>query len=184
VSGVSSHASSDLPVVLRTSWARIVALALMIPACVSLSFVVPFLLDDRAERHGFPAAISAAVIPYLAVVTAVNVWSQRRNCLVLRAGALTVRSGWRSHVLPAADVQAVTLDRTLGSRYVMLWLADGSSRRVVVAGRTRGVFRQNFDADYHLIGDWWLANRGAGWRPSAPPRAAPVPLDFDWNPNS
>jgi hypothetical protein len=103
---------------------------------------------------------------------------------VLRSGELTVRSGLRAHDLRAADVQAVTLERVSGTRMVKLWLVDGSYHRVVVAGRTQGLLRQSFDRDYHLIGEWWLANRGAHWQPSVATRQAPIPLDFNWSPSS
>jgi hypothetical protein len=181
----SSHSAADAgaaTVELRTSWARIAALALIGPASAASGFLLAFETGDHAGRHGVPTGLLVAVVVYFAVLSAISAWLQRRNCVVLRTGELTVRSGLRAHVMRARDVQAVTLERFLGSRTVKVWLADGSYHRAAVAGRTRGLFRQNFDGDYHLIGDWWLANRGANWQPTPATRHAPVPLDFNWNP--
>jgi hypothetical protein len=181
----SSNSATDAgpaPVVLRTSWPRIVALALIGPASAAGGFLLAVETGDRAGRHGVPTGLLAAVVGYFAVVSAGSAWAQRRNCVVLRPAEITVRSGIRAHVLSASEVQAVTLERFLGSRTVKVWLADGSYRRAAVAGRTRGLFQQNFDRDYHLVGEWWLANRGANWQPTLTTRHAPVPLDFNWDP--
>lgn len=190
----SAREAGTEPVVLRTSWPRIITAALSLPAGATLGLFLASVSDGRPVPVGISTGALGAVVAYFALVSGGSAWLQRRNRLVLAAGELTVRNGFRSHVLAAADVQAVTLEREYGTRTVKLWLADGTYRRATAAGRTQGLLRQNFDRDYHLVGDWWLANRGPHWqpRPAADrgPRLAPhaphapVPLDFDWNPGS
>jgi hypothetical protein len=124
----------------------------------------------------------APVVAFFLAVGVLGAWLHRKQCLVLAEGELIVSSGIRAHILSASDVQAVTLERFLGCRTVKLWRGDGSHHRAAVAGRTGGLFRQNFDHDYHLIGQWWLANRGANWQPARATRRAPVPLDHNSDP--
>jgi hypothetical protein len=181
---VTAQQAHAAPIVMRSSWPRIMASALALPTGAAFGFFLAFASGPQTGRHDISAEFVAALVVYFAVVTTGSAWLQRRNCLVLGPCELTVRSGLRAHVLGAADVQAVTLERFLGTRTVKLWLAGGGYQRVAVAGRTQGLFRENFDRDFHLIGDWWLANRGAHWQPSVATGQASVPLDLNWNPNT
>lgn len=168
--------------VLRTSWPRITALALTWPVSAAAGFLGAYALDNRPARPAIALGPLAPLVVFLLAVGVLGAWLHRKQCLVLAESELTVSSGIRAHILSASNVQAVTLERFLGSRTVKLWRADGSHQRAWVAGRTSGLFRQNFDHDYHLIGQWWLANRGANWQPAPATRHAPVPLDHNSDP--
>ena len=118
-------------------------------------------------------------------LAAVGLVADRRRMLVLDAGTLTVRIGWRKRQIAASDIVAVTLDRVYGNRMVRVWTHDGKEHHVQVAGRGSGLIKQNFERDWHLIGQWWLANRGGDWQ-APPPRVPTFAISwerlngFDW----
>ena len=172
------------PVVMRTSWPRIIAVTLVLPVGAAAGSLLAFALDPPVGEHISFTGPMAVLAGRVAVVSVIGAWLQHRNRLVLSEGQLTLRTGWRDRVLRAADIQAVTLERAYGSRTLRLWLDDGSCRSVVAVGRTQGLFRQNFDRDYHLVGEWWLANRGPHWQPRTAFRQSPAPLTFNWNPGN
>jgi len=175
------------PIALRSSWQRVV-----MPAVVSglMPAIVPVMLLLGNHPHA-PAYHPFDLLPiaFSLAVCALSLWGERRKQLVLRAGSLTLRAGWRKREIAAADIAAVTLDRVAASRMVTIWTRDGKAHRASVAGRGRGLFRQSFDRDWHLVGQWWLANRGDTWQPVLPtvPTFATswmVPIGFDWRPQT
>jgi hypothetical protein len=152
------------PLVLRTSWGRALGTAGLHAA---VTIAVPLLIFKPQSRGASPADLPIAVAVTV-LVLGFLVAMQRRNIVVIGFGWLKVRSGYRTHTIPAADIQAVTLDRVLGSRVVTVWIRTGKARRASAAGRTDGVFRQHFERDWRRIGDWWLASRGTDWQPGVP----------------
>jgi hypothetical protein len=76
---------------------------------------------------------------------------------------LTRRVPWR-------DVQGIAVE----GRSVVLYRETGKPVRAPYPSPSWFVPRQRFEADYHRIGQWWLAHRGPDWHPLvpvAPPRA-------------
>jgi hypothetical protein len=174
------------PIILRTSWPRVLA-----PAVGSglTPLVVPFVLGvtNHQPPSGFDPFWAWFPLPIAVAITLLSLWGERRKQLVLRAGSLSVRIGWRKRKISAADIVAVTLEREVGTRLVTLWTRDGKRHRIGVAGRTQGLWAQHFERDWHLIGQWWLANRGYDWQPQiehVPTFATSSGLltGFDWRP--
>jgi hypothetical protein len=69
-----------------------------------------------------------------------------------------------------SDVQGIAVE----GRSVVLYRETGKPVRVPYPSPSWFVPRQRFEADYHRIGQWWLAHRGPDWHPLvpvAPPRA-------------
>ena len=157
-------------VVLRSSWPwRLVT---------ALAPVLVFVLAEAVLLHGDRPAWNLADAVLAGVVWAgfvsLSLWMQRLNRVELRTGYLVSRSGRRTVDIPATAIQAVTLERFLGSRYVTVWTADGQHRRLPTAGRTQGLVAQHFDRDLRAVGDWWLANRShPGPRNGSPQRDYP-----------
>ena len=67
--------------------------------------------------------------------------------------------GVRRRTIRWSDVRAVTTEKKLGTRYVILHQADRRTRlRAPITGFL--ITDRDFDAKYHTIGQWWLAHRG------------------------
>jgi hypothetical protein len=62
-------------------------------------------------------------------------------------------------------VQAVTLEQRLGGTVVTLWAVD--RKRISLSAPGRGFSWDNprLEREWQTIGDWWVAHRGADWRP-------------------
>jgi hypothetical protein len=108
------------------------------------------------------------------VLAAVNLVSlvlvlTRRQLVLGWDGRLTYRSLWRSHSIDAADIQAVTMGEGSLSRPVQAWTTERS--RIVLPAVT--------ETDLTVVGDWWLAHRGANWQPARTARP-PVPPAASW----
>jgi hypothetical protein len=172
------------PMVFRSSWLRVIIAAggtALAPAAIP----VVLLLGNHP-----PAPTDAwdlLPLAFAVVCACLAVWGERRKQLVLRAGSLSLRAGWRRREIAAADITAVTLDRVAASRMVTIWTRDGKPHRASVVGRTKGLVKQSFDRDWHLIGQWWLANGGMPveqqWTPPAI-ASGWVPNGFDWRPQA
>lgn len=175
------------PVVLRKSWQRIVLPAVL--GCLP-SLVIPWYFEAISSGRGLPGDPWAFIpLPLAVALAAVGLFADRRRVLILSAGTMTARIGWRTREIAARDITAVTLDRVNGSRVVSVWTRDGKAHRIHVAGRGRGLFQQSFEHDWHLIGQWWLANRGGDWQ--APLSTVPTFATswerlngFDWRPQT
>jgi hypothetical protein len=103
------------------------------------------------------------VIVFVALVVA---GGTRFQGVTLKDAELVVRV-FRTRHIPWSQVQAVSQQSQMGSRWVVLSLADRKSVRLPaprVAWPARG--KAKYDEQYHLIGQWWLEHRGAGWRPA------------------
>lgn len=70
-----------------------------------------------------------------------------------------------------SEVRAVTQEPWATDRQVVLWTPDGPVR-LRAPSTVLGLGRTRFERDFHTIGQWWLAHRGADWRP-APASADP-----------
>jgi hypothetical protein len=174
------------PVVLRSSWPRMLAVAATPALCGTVGLFVPlFTVRHDPQREKITPGLVLILVVIAAALSGFTLYVQHLNRVELYAGTLVVRSGWGTHQIPAAEIEAVTLERVLGSRMVTIWTKTGAARRAGVAGRTEGLFRQNFDRDLRLIGDWWLANRGPDWRQDQRTQhssAVAAIADFDWRP--
>jgi hypothetical protein len=78
---------------------------------------------------------------------------------------LVVNSFRRRHI-PWANIQAITQERFLGGRRVVVW-TDQNERiplRIPIVDFT-GIGSANFERQYHVLGQWWLSHRGPWWAP-------------------
>jgi hypothetical protein len=100
--------------------------------------------------------------------------------VVLRPGGIDLRDEvavvvgpLRSREIPWRDVQAVAFRRGID---VTLYLAGGREVRCLYPRHNLlFVSWQRVTADYHRVGQWWLAHRGPDWRPIPSPPAPPPP---------
>jgi hypothetical protein len=72
---------------------------------------------------------------------------------------------WRSRRVPWAEVQAVTLEQRLGGTVVTLWAVDRKRISLSAPGRGFGWDNPRLEREWQTIGEWWVAHRGADWRP-------------------
>jgi hypothetical protein len=90
----------------------------------------------------------------------------------LRDDAAVVAVNFRRIEVPWRDVQAVAFGKG-GS--LVLYRADRTEVRCAYpCGSVPFVSWKRVDADYHRVGQWWLAHRGADWKPVF----APSPVLF------
>lgn len=89
-----------------------------------------------------------------------------RREVVLSADALATRNMGRMKRWSAADIQAVTAD---GTSALQVYTADGRVHTLLALTK----------ADGSVVGDWWLAHRGAGWQ-SAWRGPEDAPADIAW----
>ncbi|HEY8717767.1 hypothetical protein [Pengzhenrongella sp.] len=79
---------------------------------------------------------------------------------------LAVIRGFRRRDVPWRDVQAVFGRER---RDVQLILESGEAVTLPAPRNPMGRHGEaTYDRDYHRIGQWWLAHRGADWTPAAP----------------
>lgn len=76
--------------------------------------------------------------------------------------------GLRRRSIPWQDVQAVVHHRRLDTWGVRLILESG--RPVMLRAPTTwwGIGTAEYERDFERLGQWWLAHRGASWRPMRP----------------
>jgi hypothetical protein len=76
----------------------------------------------------------------------------------------------RRRDIPWSAVQAITIEKYLTARTIVLY--DATGRRTRLRAPVTGflAWDQQFEEKFHTIGQWWLAHRGPGWAPVwAPP---------------
>jgi hypothetical protein len=95
----------------------------------------------------------------------------------LREDVAVLVDPFRRRRIPWRDVQAITMGGWT-DHHTTLHLANG--RTVRCAYPCRSLFaRRRVEADYHRVGQWWLAHRGPDWRPAvAPPPPYPAPQSW------
>jgi hypothetical protein len=92
----------------------------------------------------------------------------------LRDDAAVVVGPLRNREVPWRDVQAVTFG-TRGDT-LTLYLADRTEVRCRYPSHSMlYVPSKRVDADFHRVGQWWLAHRGPDRQPLPPPPSAYVP---------
>ncbi len=98
-----------------------------------------------------------------AVLVLEMLWLRTRG-VTLRRDAAVIRNV-RTHVVSWNRVQAIAPESLLGTRRVAVYTDDG--RRIVLRAPTAslGMGREQYERDYHRIGQWWLAHRGPDWQP-------------------
>ncbi|BEP16089.1 hypothetical protein acdb102_44000 [Acidothermaceae bacterium B102] len=169
------------PIVLRSSWPRVLA------ASVS-HLPIALMPATIAQLHGQPiSSFELWLAGFVLLSSALSLVLGRRGRVELGPGRLTMRDGFRSRHIAVSEIQAVTLERVNGSRAVTVWTRSGKQRRIGAAGRTQGLLEEHFERDWHLIGQWWLANGGmpAEQQWTAPAIASGwTPNGFDWRPQT
>jgi hypothetical protein len=146
-------------------WTLLRNLAFVAPL-VPLTLNAWFPPDDWAPGAWARVAWVATVIFFAVVVGREAV---RPVGVDLTADAAVVVDPFRTREVPWRDVQAVTIE----SWSTVLHRSSGRPVRLFYPGRVWFVPSQRrFEADFHRVGQWWLAHRGPDWRPAAPPRSA------------
>ena len=132
-------------------------------ACAILLLAVGVVVSDPADDRW----LGVAYLVYAMVMTGASL----RSRVTLTDSHVVVRR-WRTRRVAWCDVQAVVQERHLLGRQVVLWT---SSARITLPALTTslGLGRGGLERSYHLIGQWWLSHRGAGWAPIL--TATPVP---------
>lgn len=109
----------------------------------------------------------------------------RHNGITLRRDEAVIHRVFRRAVrVPWSAVQAITLERTaLSGSQVAIWTDE---RRCLELTAPAALLRsRKVAATVDVIGNWWLAHRGQGWRPAwtYPPPHPPAPPGFNpWAP--
>jgi hypothetical protein len=151
--------------VLRPAWSTVLW-SLLPPAALAF----PLVSSLWPHRGGFPGRdflwfwsvlLAAEVVLTTAALT--------RRMTILRPDRLSHRNLGRWHDLPAAEIQAVTLSGDGLTQSLQVWTQDRHVHRI--SGITH--------ADITVLGDWWLARRGAGWQPAWSPYP-PAPSAASW----
>ena len=74
-----------------------------------------------------------------------------------------VQRGWPSRSIEWSRIQDVVVQTGIS---VAVWTDDGRTHRLSAPRRPfRSWSSERFDADYTLIGQWWMEHRGADWQP-------------------
>ena len=71
----------------------------------------------------------------------------------------------RQRRIPWQEVQAVVRYGRRGARGVRLILESGKPVNLLAPTSTLGLGAAQFERDFNLIDQWWLAHRGESWRP-------------------
>jgi hypothetical protein len=144
---------------------------LRMPVYARIVLVVPLLLILAEQiwlgssQAGSARAIQLAIMLMLvALLFGLNSWFG-----ITLTPVMAVVHNVRRRQLRWSDIAAVTQQSFFGSRRVVLWTNDGrrTALRVPIMAFP-GLVRRPFDHDYHLIGRWWLAHRGATPSASGP----------------
>jgi hypothetical protein len=137
------------------------------PARVRLSapplpqLVVPVIPAIGMRSTGAPLD---HVLLLLGAFLGLAAWSWWWLQVVLEKDELVLRR-WGRREIRWAEVQAVTAESELGTARVRVWLSGGRAVTLPVPTTTFGLGRRRFERQYHQIGRWWLAHRGADWAP-------------------
>ena len=149
-------ATGTAPVRIRGSWH-----GLVVPAVIlSWFWVSAFTRGDGHALHLDPVI----VILYLAL-TALAVAVGYRYGITLTDDEAVIHN-LRTNRVRWADIQAITQDTYAGTRFLVIWTADG--RRIKLRAPVMPLprtGRAQFEAKYHRIGQWWLTHRGPDWQP-------------------
>ena len=90
-------------------------------------------------------------------------WQRTLGVDLTRESAI-VRSR-RQRRVPWQEVQAVVRYGRRGARGVRLILESGKPVNLLAPTSTLGLGAAQFERDFNLIDQWWLAHRGESWRP-------------------
>jgi hypothetical protein len=136
----------------------------VIPAVLSLGVNVL----NPAGRAAFGAWFFVLWVGLVLLVTVLAATSPFG--VTLTPSAALVRN-LRRRTIPWASVQSVRVEQVMGTRLVALYQADGRRTRLraPITGLLQG--DRDFEAKFHVIGQWWLAHRGGDWVPVPPPGA-------------
>jgi hypothetical protein len=138
-------------------------------AQVALSGVVclPILFDLLSPRpDGYHRSTTEIVVLVVVLLTVLSAAAFSRTFGVILDPEVARVNGLRRQVVPWRRVQAVSTESMLGTRRVVLWTDDGG--RIPLRAPTATIFGGRFDVKFHQIGQWWLAHRGADWKPVPP----------------
>ncbi|RKS74135.1 hypothetical protein CLV35_2637 [Motilibacter peucedani] len=137
---------------------------------ISAGFMLLLALQQAISAYGSPVGVLCLVtVAALNVVAALYL---RSRGVVLTPQAAVVK-GVRTTLVPWSQVQAVLRQRWLMTDVVVLLTLD-KSLRLRAPTAWFGFGDDEYERDYHRIGQWWLAHRGDAWvplRPEAPPAA-------------
>lgn len=147
-----------------------------VPSYLFAITFVPVTLNVWTRSPVSPWLAGFWVVSLLVVVAPVAHGLLRPPGVDLRDDAAVVVGPLRSRVVPRRDVQAVALRR---GRDVTLYLADRTVARCPYPSRNLlFVPWRRVDDDFHRVGQWWLAHRGADRRPLHVPAPYPAPMLF------
>ena len=124
-----------------------------------------FVLAASRGRDGNPLGL-APFWPLGPVVVAVALWTLTWG-VDLTPESANLR-GIRRRSIPWEEVQAVVRYKLMGSSMVRLILEHGKPVLLQAPTRVWGLGGAAYEQDFHRIEQWWLAHRGASWRPVRP----------------
>ena len=131
--------------------------------------ILPLFITQLALT-GAPGALVAALALFLVLIGVASVaWFG----ITLTPDAAVVHGFGRRRV-PWSEVQAVTVERYVIELRIVLWTArDKVPLRAPMT--TFALGEQAVLRAYHQVGQWWLAHRGADWRPAHLPNQYVAP---------
>lgn len=114
-----------------------------------------------------PGGLAGLVTFWIVVLVLGAVFPSRFGVTLTPSGAVV--HNLRRRTIPWADIQAVRIESVLGTRSVVLHVADG--RRTELSAPRSGflAWDRHFEEKFHVIGDWWMTHRGPDWSPAPPP---------------
>lgn len=104
----------------------------------------------------------------LAIDGTVAILIGTRRQVELGPTTLRHRNIVRWHTIAAEDIQAVTLSDMGMTETLRVWTSDRQSHRPAALT----------SRELQLVGDWWVAHRGADWRPAWGPPPPPEPTPW------
>lgn len=119
-----------------------------------------FLLGSAEGRTRPPGSLLAMLLLVLPAF-ALNRWFG-----ITLTPSHAVVNNLRRRKVSWSDVQAVTTENLLGAWRTVLWT---STERVPLRAPMTfigSLGAERFERDFHAIGQWWLAHRGADWQPA------------------
>ncbi len=153
-------------------------LPLVILAAVLVATVPTWLRhsSDPAVEHQYATSLRfwyLTFVPFYALALCLNFLPTR---IELGESALVLcRPLRRRRVLEWRHIQAILVDPRSSRQRVAVYGDDPDGRRTLLPVPFSAVMLKDpdFEAKFHLIGQAWLAGRGADWEPLPPPGAWP-----------
>lgn len=143
---------------------RLTHLQRLLPVLPAIVGMAPFQILIWLDGGRVGPPLAAALLPFVLLI------ASRPFGVTLTQSAAVVHNLAR-RTIPWADVQAIQIESSLGTRTVVIYEASGRRTRLRAPITGFLSWDRTFEEKFHPIGRWWLDHRGPDWAPAPPPMA-------------